>query len=63
MHSTTPARDTDRVRVPGEPELESMAERETNGIPIDDNSWTAILRAADRAGLTPERIATLTEEA
>jgi uncharacterized oxidoreductase len=60
MHSTTAAKGHDRVRIPGEPELESLAERSANGIPVDDNSWSAILRTADRAGLSPERVGELT---
>ena len=51
LHSTTPAADTDRVRLPGEPERESMAERQANGIPIDDQSWQSICDAAKRAGV------------
>ncbi|MGI9326419.1 MAG: malate/lactate/ureidoglycolate dehydrogenase [Pseudomonadales bacterium] len=51
LHSTEPAAGFDRVRVPGEPERESLAERTTHGIPIDDNSWAGILAAAERAGV------------
>lgn len=51
IHSTEPARDVDRVRIPGEPEIESMAKREANGIPIDDNSWAGIVGAAEKVGL------------
>ncbi len=58
LHGTTPARGFDRVRVPGEPELESRAERMASGIPIDDNSWSGILKAAEAAGLSGREIAT-----
>lgn len=51
LHSTTPARGFDRVRVPGEPEQEALADRTANGIYIDDSSWAGIVRAAERAGL------------
>jgi hydroxycarboxylate dehydrogenase B len=60
LHSTPPARDFDRVRVPGEPEQESRAAREAAGIPIDDNSWSGILKAARVAGLSDADIVTLT---
>jgi len=51
LHDTTPAKGFDRVRIPGEPELESMADRSAGGVPIDDNSWNGILKAAAVAGL------------
>lgn len=57
LHTTTPAKGVDKVRIPGEPELESIAERSVQGIPIDDNSWAGILRAAASAGLKAEEIA------
>jgi outer membrane receptor protein involved in Fe transport len=37
IHSTTPARGFDKVRVPGDPERETLATRERDGIDIDDN--------------------------
>ena len=61
LHSTTPARGFDRVRVPGEPEQESLALRMRDGIPIDDNSWAGILKAAEVAGLSTAEINTLTQ--
>ena len=60
MHSTTPAKGFDKVRLPGEPERESQADREANGIPIDDGSWGEICKAAERAGLNQTDIASLT---
>ncbi|MAT82749.1 MAG: malate/lactate/ureidoglycolate dehydrogenase [Gammaproteobacteria bacterium] len=60
LRGTTPARGFDRVRVPGEPEQESRAARLADGIPIDDNSWNGIVRAADAAGLSAGDIAALT---
>lgn len=56
LHDTTPARGFDRVRVPGEPEQERHAERRARGISIDDNSWSAIVRAASVAGLDAAEI-------
>jgi uncharacterized oxidoreductase len=60
LHTTTPAEGVDRVRVPGEPERESLAERAANGIPIDGNSWTGIVRAAAAAGMDASEIERLT---
>ena len=56
LHSTTPAKGFDKVRVPGDPEREAMAERQANGINIDDNSWDGLLKAASTAGLNEAEI-------
>lgn len=58
LHSTTPAADVDKVRIPGEPEREAMADRSSNGIDIDDNSWDGILKAATASGMSNSAIAT-----
>jgi uncharacterized oxidoreductase len=60
LHSTAPAKDVDRVRIPGEPEREFLAARTREGIPIDDNTWAGILRAAEVAGLGAAEIEVLT---
>jgi uncharacterized oxidoreductase len=60
IHSTTPARGFDKVRVPGEPEREQLAARLRNGIDIDENSWSGIVDAARHAGLTDAEIDDLT---
>jgi uncharacterized oxidoreductase len=51
IRSTAPAEGFDRVRLPGDPERESMAERLANGIPIDDNTWAQIRDAAASVGI------------
>jgi uncharacterized oxidoreductase len=51
LHASTPAPGFDRVRIPGEPELDAMAHRMAAGVPIDDNSWNGILKSAAIAGL------------
>ncbi len=61
LHSTTPAKGFDKVRVPGEPERESMALRQTEGIPIDDATWTGVLKAAEAAGLSADEISALVD--
>ena len=59
LHSTTPAEGVDQVRVPGDPERESVATRSTEGIPIDENSWAGILKAAEVAGVSEAEIAAI----
>ena len=60
LKSAAPSPDFDRVRVPGEPELESAESRRAGGVPIDDNSWRELLKAAASAGLSDERVGELT---
>jgi uncharacterized oxidoreductase len=57
LHSTTPAEGVDQVRVPGDPEREFVAARSADGIPIDENSWNGILKAAEVAGVGAAEIA------
>ncbi len=44
------------VLVPGEPEQIMKAEREANGIPVDDVTWEEVLAAAESVGLGRNRI-------
>ena len=60
LHSATAAAGVDKVRIPGEPERESVAARTKAGIPIDDNSWMSISKAAQAAGLSEIEIDRLT---
>jgi len=60
LHSTTPARDVDKVRVPGEPERESMSRRLAEGIPIDENTWAGVVKSAETVGLSASQISELT---
>lgn len=60
LHSTTPAKEFDKVRVPGEPEREAMAQRLADGIPVDESSWRGVLQAASAAGLSDEDISAMT---
>ncbi|MDE0349350.1 MAG: malate/lactate/ureidoglycolate dehydrogenase [Gammaproteobacteria bacterium] len=60
LRGTPAAEGHDRVRLPGDPEAESMERRLAQGIPIDDNSWADILAAAGRAGLSDDEIDALT---
>jgi uncharacterized oxidoreductase len=60
LHSTTPAEGVDQVRVPGDTEREFVSTRSAEGIPIDENSWKGILKAAEVAGVSGAEIAVLT---
>ncbi len=60
IHSTTPAQGVDKVRVPGDPERESVAARERDGIEIDERSWAGIVESARQAGLDDAEIRRLT---
>jgi uncharacterized oxidoreductase len=59
IRDTEPAAGVDRVRLPGDPERESLAARRAGGIPIDDNSWAAILRAGASVGLDEAAVAAI----
>lgn len=54
-----PAPGFDRVRIAGQPELESRAKRLAGGIPVDTTSWSEILDAGRRSGLDPKAVAAL----
>ena len=51
-----PAPGADRVRLAGEPERETRAKRERDGISVDDNTWKEILAAAAKVKLDPSQI-------
>ena len=57
LHDTQPAKGADRVRIPGEPERETMAERSVGGIPLDDRTWSELLNAAKAAGMADSAVA------
>ncbi|MEM7099542.1 MAG: malate/lactate/ureidoglycolate dehydrogenase [Pseudomonadota bacterium] len=60
LHSTTPSKGFDKVRVPGEPEAESMTKRMAEGIPIDETTWGGLIKAAQDAGMSEAEITALT---
>ena len=51
IKSTRPAPGFDEVLLPGEPEARSAQTRQENGIPLDDNTWSQIVRAALKLGV------------
>jgi LDH2 family malate/lactate/ureidoglycolate dehydrogenase len=46
-----PAPGVQEVLLPGEPEANSRAERQKNGVPIPEDTWTAVAAAAARFGV------------
>jgi hydroxycarboxylate dehydrogenase B len=46
----------DRVRLAGEPERESRAQRLAHGLPVDITTWQHILAAALRLGVDPQAV-------
>ena len=56
LHSTEPAVGVDKVRIPGEPELESMQVRQAEGIPLSDGAIAELTAAAQAAGLSDAEI-------
>ena len=54
VKSGQPAEGFDRIRVPGDPERESMAARRRDGIPIDANTWAEMVKAGCENGMDQE---------
>ncbi|MCZ7563351.1 MAG: malate/lactate/ureidoglycolate dehydrogenase [Burkholderiales bacterium] len=51
VRKSPPAAGVDRVRIAGEPERETRARREREGIAVDDTTWQEILAAGERLGV------------
>jgi hydroxycarboxylate dehydrogenase B len=56
LRESRPAPGSDRVRIAGEPERETRAKREREGIAVDSETWNEIRAAAAKLKLAPERI-------
>ncbi len=54
-----PAPGFDKVRLAGEPERETRAKRERDGVPVDETTWSEIQRAADKVKLARQRLEAL----
>lgn len=54
--SSRPAKPGEPVLAPGEPEIRTRANRLANGVPLPDDTWTAIAQAALRVGISQARI-------
>jgi len=56
VKQSPPAPGTDRVRIAGDPERETRARREKDGISVDANTWLEIHAAGTKVGVAPETI-------
>lgn len=60
MKSTPTAPGVDSVLIPGEPERIAKLDRATNGIPIDEISWEAILKAGEAVNFSRDQVQAIT---
>jgi LDH2 family malate/lactate/ureidoglycolate dehydrogenase len=51
VRNVAPAPGFDRVRLPGDPERATRAERSETGIPVDESTWAALSGLADELGV------------
>ena len=56
VKSSPPQEGFDQVRLAGEPEREMRAIRLAKGIPVDETSWSDILTAAERLGVSRSEV-------
>jgi uncharacterized oxidoreductase len=63
VKQSPPAPGADRVRIAGDPERETRARREREGIPVDANTWQEIHAAGAKVGVTAQTIDRLAREA
>jgi uncharacterized oxidoreductase len=56
FRSTKPAAGVDAVLVPGDPEAATRAERTKNGVPLPDETWSAIVATAREVGVSESAI-------
>jgi uncharacterized oxidoreductase len=61
LRASRPAPGFERVRIAGEPERETRAKRERDGIPVDATTWREIENAGAKVKLTRERLNALAE--
>ncbi len=52
VKASPPANPAEPVLVPGDPERMTRAERQANGVPVDDETWAEMIRAAVGVGLS-----------
>lgn len=57
---TKPAAGSTEVLIPGDPEARSRAERTANGVPLPDDTWTAIVTTARELGVSERAVQTAT---
>jgi LDH2 family malate/lactate/ureidoglycolate dehydrogenase len=52
VKSTEPAKGYVDVMVAGDPEWQTEAKRRSEGIPLGDGTWEALVKTAERLGVT-----------
>jgi uncharacterized oxidoreductase len=57
FRNTKPALGTDAVLIPGDPEARTRADRTKNGVPLPDDTWSAIVNTAREVGVSEEAVA------
>ncbi len=57
VRSCPPAREGERILLPGEPERIVFWERKEHGVPIDAGNWDALVQLARRLGVRPPEVA------
>ena len=60
--ASPPANPDEPVLVPGDPERLTSAQREKDGIPVDDVTWEQILSAGERLGLERQDLSSLIDD-
>lgn len=58
--STKPAAGVDAVLIPGDPEALTRAERTANGVPLPDETWSAIVQTAREVGVSDAAVTNAT---
>ncbi len=56
LRRSPPAAGIDKVRIAGEPERETKAKRDREGIPVDETTWSEILAAGEKLGVSAAAI-------
>ena len=51
VRAVPPAPGFEQVRVPGDPEVETQARREREGIPIAEDVWRRVVETAESLGI------------
>ena len=57
---TKPAAGTDHVLIPGDKEAMTRADRTANGVPLPDETWSAIVQTAREVGVSEEAVVNAT---
>ena len=56
VKASPPANPAEPVLIPGDPERATKADREANGVPVDDETWAEMVGAAKNVGISATEI-------